>query len=77
MDKGDEWENSHCTDVWLHRYIFTGNYIGCVEETCEICGDVQYFSYLPNGTADNLHYLSYHLRQALPRSHPLYAHEYL
>lgn len=76
MDKGDEWEDSACLDVYLHRYVITKDWGEMVQEVCDICGDEQFFGIMPDGGSDNMTYLSYHLREALPRNHPQSKFEY-
>lgn len=77
MEKGDEWEDSKCgEDTWLHRYNIIAQWPECVMEVCELCGDEQYFVILPDGSSDNMRYISTHLREALPMNHPYSAHEY-
>lgn len=76
MDRGDEWENSQCVDVWLHRYGTIKQSPLGIGEICQICGDEQYFATTETGKFDNLNYLSYNLRRALTKSHPLFIHEY-
>lgn len=76
MHKGDEFEDSACIDTWMHRYEIKRDWGNCVMEVCDICGDEQYFEILSGGRCDNINYLSYHLRLALPPYHPLHMHEY-
>lgn len=76
MNKGDEWEDSICTDVWLHRYnpVLTTDYGVC--DVCELCGDEQYYRILGDGSSDNQEFLSHNLRLALTSAHPQSKHEY-
>lgn len=76
MNKGDEWEDSLCTDVWLHRYNIVYQSDEWIMEICEICGDDQYYRILEDGSSDNQEYLSHNLRLALPYHHPWSKHEY-
>lgn len=76
MNKGDEWEDSACVDTWLHRYNIVSQWTGCVMEVCELCGKEEYFVILDDGSADNAHYISTHLREALPFHHPYSKHEF-
>jgi hypothetical protein len=64
-----------CRGHWLHRYEIAQEYSeGCLE-ICQICGDKQFFK-LIGGRTDNLRYISYHLRQALPIQHKQWIKEY-
>ncbi len=67
--------DSECLNSWLHRYDITQEWEDCVEETCLICGDQQFFKVI-NGSIDNLAYLDRHARLVLLPSHPLYEREY-
>lgn len=67
--------NSKCRNNWLHDFTIVdqrGNY---VKEVCEKCHKIKIFKQLPGITA-NLYYLSYHLKNALPKQHPRFAKEY-
>jgi hypothetical protein len=68
-------EKSQCLGIWLHRYKIVAQFGNAVEERCEICKDTKIFK-LGYGPLNNLEYLDYHLREALPPQHPLYEHEH-
>lgn len=69
------WSKSECSDGYLHRYRIIGQDDRAVMEICDLCRDVQVFKIF-NGRVDNITYLQYHLRSALPRWHRLYEREY-
>jgi hypothetical protein len=69
------WSKSECHNGFLHNYQIIRQSPGAVIEICEKCRDRQVFK-INSGKHGNLHYLSYHLRQALPPFHRLYPHEY-
>lgn len=69
------WQNSHCSNGYLHRYNLLRQWDNCVEEVCNICGDQQFFK-IVDGRIDNLEYITYHMRQVLPQQHNLFSHEY-
>lgn len=46
------------------------------EEICNRCGDRKFFKADLKGRVDNIRYLRFHIRQALPLWHPLFKHEY-
>ena len=68
-------EDSICKIGWLHRYELSRQSPEIVEEVCKICGKRVYYR-IVDGRIDNLKYLRDHIRQALPRHHRLYYHEY-
>lgn len=70
-----EWLDSKCIGTSLHRYEIWKVAPTCVVEVCAICKNEIYFN-LIDGKVDNLDYLNYHLRQALPKWHPYYEAEY-
>lgn len=75
MSEDLEWLKSKCIGTWLHDYkIFkvTPTY---VHEICTRCADEVAFTII-NGKTDNMDYLDYHLRNALPKWHPIYHAEY-
>lgn len=63
---------SSCVDGWLHNFKIIENTSEGVIEMCKLCTKTVFFP----TNCDNLTYLSYHLREALPQDHPLYLHEY-
>lgn len=69
------WSKSDCKDGWLHDYKIIAQYPQGVIEGCLKCKDKQYFKVL-SGKVANMEYIKYHLRQALPRYHKLFYHEY-
>lgn len=69
------WQNSYCGNGWLHKYEIKDQIQEMTIEVCERCGNKQFFKFI-NGRTDNLHYLSYHLRSALPKQHPQFKKEY-
>ena len=71
----DDWANSDCENGYFHRFQITGEDKDYVEETCEICGRQAYFK-IVNGKSNNDVYLAWHIRQVLPRFHPLFEREY-
>lgn len=60
---------------YLHNYKQLGITPNGVVEMCERCKDIQFFKVV-NGRIDNLNYIDYHMRQALPKYHNLFAHEF-
>jgi hypothetical protein len=72
MEKLNEWEMSSCADGWLHRFKIVSESPEGVTEMCKLCTNTVFFP----ANCDNLTYLSYHLREALPTDHPLYWHEF-
>lgn len=70
------WSKSECqNNGWLHNYKIFAEYPNAVKEMCSICKDIKIFK-TKNGRTHNITYLSYHLRQALPKYHRLYKREY-
>jgi len=69
------WDNSRCKGIWLHRMSISRQWPDAVEERCEICGKAKVFKVF-DGKADNLEYIAWHIRLALPRNHKLFSHEY-
>lgn len=65
-------QKSKCHGGWLHSFTITDTYPEGVAEVCLKCRKRVYF---PNNIP-NVVYLSYHMRQALQRDHPLFAREY-
>jgi hypothetical protein len=70
-----DWENSDCYDGWFHHFAITGQDLDYTEETCELCGHQAWFKTI-DGKSNNDIYLAFHLRQCLPKYHPLWAREY-
>ncbi len=71
---------SKCFGTWLHNYKiikchYKADYF-MVEELCFRCHDRKFFKMKKGGQVDNLNYIKYHVRQALPKHHPLFNHEY-
>lgn len=76
MIKTDEfWLKSECGNGYLHRFKLQRQWINCVEEVCEICGQAEFFT-INEGRIDNMAYIEYHMRQCLPKEHDLFFHEY-
>lgn len=75
MQKSDRWQNSECIGNYLHRFSIQEQYEQGVMEVCEICGKSMFFRII-DGKVNNAQYMSYHLRQALPRDDEYYYHEY-
>lgn len=69
------WQKSYCRGGFLHRYEIKQEYSEGIFEVCDICGDKQFFK-LINGATDNLKYIAYHIRQALPPQHKQSLKEY-
>ena len=67
--------DSICKGGWLHRYVLLRQNPEWVEEGCLICRKKVYYR-IVDGKIDNLKYLKDHIRQALPKSHRLFKHEY-
>lgn len=68
-------EKSHCKEGWLHRFTILRQSPNGVEEGCIICKEKRVFKII-EGRINNLEYLEYHIRQALPKWHPLFKREY-
>ncbi len=64
-----------CLGKYLHRFSIVGEYDNGVLEACEICHKTRFFK-LIDGKVDNLNYMDWHIRNALPQFHPYYYHEY-
>jgi hypothetical protein len=56
--------------------VIESEYEDGVMEVCEICHKTQFFK-LIDGKSDNLSYMNWHTRNALPPSHPLFYHEFM
>jgi hypothetical protein len=67
---------SKCLGTWLHRFKIVEEYPDGVLELCEVCQKTKFFK-LIDGKVDNLAYMDYHIRNAIPPFHPLFEHEYL
>ena len=67
--------NSECKGKWLHRFNITEIFDIGVMEVCEICKMKKIFK-LVDEQADNLSYMNWHIRSALPPNHPLFYHEF-
>lgn len=66
---------SKCRGIYLHKFDIVGQYENAVEERCTRCAkQVIFKTYM--GKTDNNRYLSFHARQALPKAHNLFEHEY-
>ncbi len=61
--------------MWLHRFEITKQFADAVQETCMICGGQKIFKTY-KGRTDNYRYIDYHVRNALPKFHPLFKREY-
>ena len=70
-----DFSKSTCKGTYLHKYEIIAQYPQGILEMCDRCGKEVFFSVI-NDTVDNNNYLNYHMRQALPKNHPLFAHEY-
>lgn len=68
-------ENSKCRGSWLHRFEVVGSSTQGVLERCAICHKKVSFR-VRDGIVSPINYLSYHMRNALPKEHRLFAHEY-
>lgn len=68
-------DSSKCRGSWLHRFTIIGQYDQGIQERCGICGKKEFFR-VAGGKIDNRKYLAFHMRQALPKVHRLYQHEY-
>jgi len=66
---------SQCKNKYLHRFEIVEEYEEGVLEVCEICKKKKFFK-LIDGRPDNLSYMDYHIRNALPAQHPYYFHEH-
>ena len=75
MKNEEMFGKSECIDTWLHRFELVGAYEQGVLERCSICSQEEFFP-VSEGRIDNVEYLSYHARQALPKQHPYFNHEY-
>ena len=67
--------NSQCKGKWLHRFKIAEEYPTGIMEECEVCKMRKFFK-LVDGKADNMSYMDWHIRSALPPNHPFYYHEY-
>lgn len=76
MKNKSYWQNSYCRGGFLHRYEIVQEFPEGILEMCEICKDRKFFK-LVNGQTDNLKYISYHIRQALPPTHKQFIKEYV
>lgn len=75
MQKSDRFQNSECIGRYLHRFSVKEEYPQGVLEVCELCGKSAFFRII-DGKVNNAHYMSYHIRQALPSWDEYYYHEY-
>ena len=64
----NEWDMSSCADGLLHWFKIIETTPEGVVEICKLCGKTIFFP----ADCDNLTYLSYHFREALPADHPLF-----
>lgn len=67
--------NSECRNKGLHKFELVGEAAYGVLERCERCGGKVSFRVV-DGRIDTNNYLSYHMRNALPREHRLFEREY-
>lgn len=67
--------DSQCRNGWLHRFNIVQQLENGVVERCEICGIKVPFR-IHEGRINNKQYLSFHLRNALPKEHRAFAREY-
>lgn len=70
-------QNSYCTNSYLHRFDIKETYPDGVLEVCEICHMRKFFKVTDDGRVDNVSYMSYHLKQGLHPSHPFYPRQQL
>ncbi len=68
-------ELSRCKEGWLHEFIILRDSPFGVEEGCRKCKKKVVYR-IDNGRIDNLTYIKQHIRQALPKKHPLFKREY-
>lgn len=66
---------SKCRGNWLHRFEIVGECSSGVLERCVICHKKKSFR-IVNGVPNPKKYLAYHMRNALPKEHRLFFHEY-
>ncbi len=66
---------SRCKGTYLHKFEIIAQHEQGMLEMCDRCGKEVFFKVI-DGKIDNNNYLNYHLRQALPKNHPLFNHEY-
>ena len=69
------YQNSECRNKYLHRFSIVDEFPEGVLEVCEICHRRKFHKII-DGHVSNRDYMSYHVRQALPTSHPLHYHEH-
>ena len=75
MTKHPFFENSLCLNSYLHRFEIKEEYDNGVLEVCSICYKRKFFKLL-DGRLNNKEYMSWHIKSALPQSHPFYEHQY-
>ena len=68
-------DNSKCLRGFLHKFEIVENYGTHVRERCERCRKDMIFS-TASGRNTSLRYLSYHIRNALTPSSPMFKREY-
>jgi len=68
----NHYQNSKCVNGYLHDFRIQRQLASGVLEVCTRCRKAKYF---PNNVPNHI-YLSYHIRQALQPSDPLFAREY-
>lgn len=73
--KHNFFRESLCRNQYLHRFEIKGEYPEGVKEVCLICGMSKFFRIIEN-KVNNLEYMDFHMKQALPNLHPYYDHEY-
>lgn len=69
------WRQSLCKNQYLHRFSIVEECADGVLEVCEVCKETQFFKIL-DGKVNNQSYMDWHIRSALPPSHPYYFHEF-
>lgn len=67
------WRDSMCRNQYLHRYELKEQSESGVLEVCTICYKRKFFKLL-DGKLNNYHYMSSHIKQALPPFHQAYEH---
>lgn len=70
-----DFSKSFCKGTYLHKYEIIRQYQQGILEMCDRCGKEVFFRVI-DGNIDNNNYLNYHMRQVLPKNHPLFPHEY-
>ena len=69
------YRKSQCRNSYLHRFEIKAEYPEGVKEVCIICGMSKFFRVI-DGKLNNLAYMDWHVRNALPNIHPLFTREF-